>query len=728
MINVDTKLLSKVFANRVKRVLPEIIHTDQKGCVQGRFIGQNIRLVEDIINEMDDDKIILMLDQEKAFDKIEWDWLFKVLHTFSFGDRFIQWIKTMYKHMKCAVETNGYVSEYLSVTRGIRQGDSLSALLYVIQSEPLAQYIRISDSIKGIPLIDFEKRNIYQIKSCQYVDDTNVMLNNTNEVQECIKIIDDFGKASGSSLNKSKTKGISKKPREWEYEGITMSPAPLISLGIPVGHLKDMNVFWTKNIENIKKKLNIWQTYDLSLIGKVYVIKSIGLSQIMYHMEMTDIDMKYLQKISDSLWHFLWNGKRMIIKKDICFLPRLMGGLGLPDIEILKKVKRIKMLIGILKDKDAWCVLAQKYICVLDRSFGKMPWFSLCANNSSEEISKSNIPLFYKDCILAYQELCRKGRKLCVWDNLLWCNDKIKQNGKVLSYKHWADCGILWLSDLGENGVNHDYKPGILDRLRFKAGFIFEYKKLEKSVKYIAAEQFVTNQTFPDTYDEVAKQICQTKFEVPDKGLKSFDQLHTSEIYSILLLNQQIKIPSVEYWNQKFPNEHIDFDLWYRILFTSKICDRKCLDFNWKIFHGLLNTGQKLKAMGYSNGLCVVCGDVMENTQHLLVDCRYVTHVWKTIENKMLKFEPNCFSFSTFNKIVGILRKGESFEVVNMILGIVRWEIWKSRCRTMYENDKMKHDNILNHVLYSIKCHINTLIKSKGLNGRQQIDKLQRII
>ena len=110
LINVDIKLLSNVFANRVKRVLPEIIHTDQKGCIQGRFIGQNIRLVEDIINEMDEDKIILMLDQEKAFDRIEWDLLLKVLNAFYFGDKFIQWVKVMYKrHEKCCKNKRIYI-------------------------------------------------------------------------------------------------------------------------------------------------------------------------------------------------------------------------------------------------------------------------------------------------------------------------------------------------------------------------------------------------------------------------------------------------------------------------------------------------------------------------------------------------------------------------------------------------------------------------------------------
>ena len=59
------------------------------GSITGKYIGENIRLLRDIINEKSDDYVIMLLDQEKAFDRVEWDWLFKVLHWFNFGKKFI---------------------------------------------------------------------------------------------------------------------------------------------------------------------------------------------------------------------------------------------------------------------------------------------------------------------------------------------------------------------------------------------------------------------------------------------------------------------------------------------------------------------------------------------------------------------------------------------------------------------------------------------------------------
>ena len=72
LLNVHFKIASKSLAERMESVLPDIIHTAQKGCIKGRFIGENIRLIEDILQETDDEAVVLLIDQEKAFDCVEW--------------------------------------------------------------------------------------------------------------------------------------------------------------------------------------------------------------------------------------------------------------------------------------------------------------------------------------------------------------------------------------------------------------------------------------------------------------------------------------------------------------------------------------------------------------------------------------------------------------------------------------------------------------------------------
>ena len=89
--------------------------------------------------------MILFLDFEKAFDSLEWDFLFKVLNTMNFGPSFLNWIKTFYANISGCVVNNGYSSEFFSLQRGVRQCCPLSGLLFVLSVEPLAHQIRINE-------------------------------------------------------------------------------------------------------------------------------------------------------------------------------------------------------------------------------------------------------------------------------------------------------------------------------------------------------------------------------------------------------------------------------------------------------------------------------------------------------------------------------------------------------------------------------------------------------
>ena len=100
LINTDVKIISKVLAERLLYVLPTVIHQTQT-AVYGRKIDQNIHLVRDLIeiaNRDDDTAAFLFLDQEKAFDRVNHNFLFKTMKTFGIGDTFINWVKTIYSN------------------------------------------------------------------------------------------------------------------------------------------------------------------------------------------------------------------------------------------------------------------------------------------------------------------------------------------------------------------------------------------------------------------------------------------------------------------------------------------------------------------------------------------------------------------------------------------------------------------------------------------------------
>ena len=102
LLNVDYKILSKAIASRIEKVLPRLINCNQTGFMKGRYIGQNIRLINDIMEqtEIQNTGILLLLDFRKAFDTVEWDFIQQILNLFNFGSSLKQWAKTLYTILK----------------------------------------------------------------------------------------------------------------------------------------------------------------------------------------------------------------------------------------------------------------------------------------------------------------------------------------------------------------------------------------------------------------------------------------------------------------------------------------------------------------------------------------------------------------------------------------------------------------------------------------------------
>ncbi len=157
LLTVDYKIIAKTFANRMKKFVCNIINSDQSGFMKGRNIGNNIRLITDVIEYTDFEQIpgaILLLDIEKAFDTVNHDFLFNVLKQFNFGDKFINWVKMMYSDRKSYVINNGFLTSSFSMNKGIFQGCPSSLYLFLLVIETMASAIGQNENIKGIPIDD----------------------------------------------------------------------------------------------------------------------------------------------------------------------------------------------------------------------------------------------------------------------------------------------------------------------------------------------------------------------------------------------------------------------------------------------------------------------------------------------------------------------------------------------------------------------------------------------
>ena len=343
LLNCDYKIAAKSIANRLKPSLPNLINYDQTGFIKGRFIGENIRLIDSVICYAKDKNIpglLLFLDFEKAFDTIEWSFIRKTFQHFGFGSSMLKWLNLFYCRPESCVLNNGWASDFFEIQRGVRQGCPLSPYLFVLSVERLAKAIRENTSIKGIFV------NNREIKLSQYADDTTLILDGTKEsLIASLKLLDDFYEVSGLKLNDKKTEALWIGVKSGNY-GISIPGRNLIW---PKYKVKALGVWFStdpeatatlnynEKLDKVRNVLSCWKYRRLTLIGKITVLKSLVASQLVYVLSPLQTNEKVIKEVNRLFYSFLWNGKGDKIKRDIIINDYPNGGLKMIDIQVFSK-------------------------------------------------------------------------------------------------------------------------------------------------------------------------------------------------------------------------------------------------------------------------------------------------------------------------------------------------------------------------------------------------------
>lgn len=313
ILNIDYKIYTSIISNRLQTCISDLIDEDQTGFIKGRQTHDNIRRTLHIIQKIDQNKLpaaLISLDAEKAFDRVNLEFLYLTLEKFGFNEESIQCIKSLYHQPTARIKVNGSLTDRLILERGTRQGCCLSPLLFALYIEPLAQMVRQDPAISGVDIN--EQKHVISL----FTDDIMIyLINPKRNFEHLMKIFDQFGLYSGYKININKTQTLifncipNQDLKKWK---INWEATSLKYLGVNI--TKNLTKLYAKNYEqidtNIRKDIDLWSTYPLGLSDRIHVIKMNILPRLLYIFLAIPANIPQAQfcKWDKLISRFIWGG------------------------------------------------------------------------------------------------------------------------------------------------------------------------------------------------------------------------------------------------------------------------------------------------------------------------------------------------------------------------------------------------------------------------------------
>ena len=272
-------------------------------------------MANEVIEEARNNKkqcLIVKLEFEKAYDSVSWDFLYYMLGTLGFGTKWVSWIKACLESSKISVLVNGSPTQEFTPTRGLRQGDPLAPLLFLLIAEGLSGLVRQSDKMNLLEGIRVG-RNKLNVNMLQFADDTLFFCKpSSNDLVDIKSILRCFELASGLKINFHKSKlggvgvGEDELLRSSNILNYGLMNVPFKYLGVCVGGNLRRKQFWEPVVNKIKKKLTRWKGRFLSFAGRVCLLKSVLTFVPLYYMSLFKMPIIVSKDIMRIQRKFLW--------------------------------------------------------------------------------------------------------------------------------------------------------------------------------------------------------------------------------------------------------------------------------------------------------------------------------------------------------------------------------------------------------------------------------------
>ena len=711
------KILSGALTERLKPALESIIHTDQKGFVSGRFIGEVVRNTYDILEYAkcrNRAGLLLLIDFEKAFDTISHSFIIKCLNFFGFGFSFIKWINLLLNDVSSCINHCWNISDRFRVGRSCRQGDPISPYLFIICVEILAIKIRGDSSVKGFKIGNYEQKLDF------YADDLTAYLDGSKtSLENIIEILDRFRKISGLKINLSKCKAVWIGKNRFSDIKICENLNLIWTnkfrlLGIDFDtDLAMMDTNFESKLAEIGKLFKCWTFRQLSPLGRITIIKSMALSKLS-HVAMVCplLDHNILKDLKKMAYNFLWNNKPDRMKRCETELPLDKGGLSMPDIESFWLSLKLTWSRRLMSPSCLWQKILQANLLYCNHDM-KDVWFG--GPTLLRKVAGKMSNNFWKEIINTFATIMGDLHfshpyffyNFNVFDNPLFSRNDMELKS--------SDFQGLWSKKICQAGDFFDRTqtpPRLLslEQINTKYDIRLNFLNFHRITNLIIkAANDLNNKIF----DQQLSDLQAPSLPLIHK-LSCLDSKGGRTFYRALKAREWDNSGTREYetkWQNEL-NTTFSLNFWNKIWQINKysLVSNKMKWINLQIIKFILPTNYSVnKYKPLQDPRCSFCTTHSERLPDLIWSCLEVRDFWTMVGNTLTLYFPN-FKLGRKEAIFGdIQSRGDS--IINTVILLAKQFLWRQKFGSKIIDE-------LQFIIY-IRSELNFLVKTLEFKGER---------
>jgi hypothetical protein len=675
------KLVAKVLAGRLAKVMNDLIPNTQSAFIKGRQLVEGVVVVNEVVDfarKTGKECLIFKVDFEKAYDSVDWGFLEYMLRRFGFGDIWCAWMKACICSGNMSVLVNGCPTEEISIKRGLKQGDPLAPFLFLLVAEGLGGLMRTAVE-RGRFQPFMVGRGRLPVSLLQYADDTLCIGEASVENLWTIKaILRGFEMASGLRVNffKSCLMGVNVSSdflgMASDFLNCRIGQVPFNYLGLPVGANPRSYATWVPMLDAIKRRLGSWGNKFVSLGGRIVLINAVLNSLPIFFLSYLKMPVKVWREVVKIQRNFLWGGLEN--KKGMCWVkwseickPKREGGLGIKDLRLMNSSLLAKWRWKLLnEDNELWkrvilakygdnvlgsvSLVAEDYrtvgsvwwrdICRVDSGLG---WFSQAA---TKKVGNGNSTKFWEDVWIGELSLAVKFQRLFGISN--------QKSALVCEMGRWDGGGWRWELEW---------------RRRF---FVWEEELLGELMGVLAS---FTISLGDDCW-------------VWNPGLGDGFSVKSTYVFLDHLLHTHDPLSSLHSFAFKF-------------IWKSGV-PSKVSAFSWQLLLDRVPTRDNLRRRGVLNmddSRCPLCNEEVETTCHVFLHCRITSKIWYAINRwyGVCSVVPSSVPMS-YAVIVGNGSNKKRRKGLSVVWLAFVWAVWKARNDRVFNNVMVDVPTVVDHV------------------------------